>query len=257
MAMNTIRVLVTGGNSGLGLATCKHFIAKGARVASLDIAQSCTTDITPNLYLQADVSKENEIKTAMDRVHKEFNGKLDLLVNCAGVSCVYLTYNHDKKQIHSLDEFQRIINVNVTGTFNVIRLACSLLAKPQAKANEEHEDSNSSLIIMTSSILAFDGTMGQVAYSASKGAIRSMTLPLARELASVGIRVCTIAPGVMQTPMLNVAPEKAIDILLKITPFPKRFGKPVEYAMLVDSIYNNQFINGTTVRIDGALRMQS
>ncbi|KAI0989088.1 hypothetical protein GJ496_003566 [Pomphorhynchus laevis] len=259
MAMNTIRVLVTGGNSGLGLATCKHFIEKGARVASLDIAQSCITDITPNLYLQADVTKENEIQTAMDRVRNEFNGGLDLLVNCAGVSCAYLTYNHNKKRMHSLEEFQRILNVNVTGTFNVIRLACSLLAKPQTKENadEVHEDSNSSLIVMTSSIAAFDGTIGQAAYSASKGAIRSMTLPLARELASVGIRVCTIAPGVMQTPLLNVASKKAIDVLSKITPFPKRLGKPEEYAMLVDSIYSNQFLNGTTVRIDGALRMQS
>lgn len=263
MSSLPIRALVTGGSSGLGLATCLHLLrTKGARVASLDKKESPHSEIR---HIKADVTNEGQVKEALAQVEREFEGGLDLLVNCAGVSCAYLTYNHNRQRVHNLDDFRKLLEVNVTGTFNVIRHTCRLLAKPNVVTplQEDEEgvegdpltaDDGGSLIVNTGSIAAFDGQIGQVAYAASKGAISSMTLPLSRELASIGVRVCCIAPGPMRTPMLDALSSKAIDTLSRMTPYPKRPGRPEEYAMLVDALYRNHFMNGAVIRLDGALR---
>lgn len=201
-------------------------------------------------FAPADVVSEADVKSAVSLARKRF-GKLDLAVNCAGIAVATKTYNINKDLPHSLEDFQRVINVNIAGTFNVIRLAVAAMGK-----NEPDADGHRGCIINTASVAAFDGQVGQAAYSASKGGIVGMTLPIARDLAPIGIRVITIAPGLFSTPLLTSLPEKVISFLARQVPFPSRLGDPAEFAHLVTSLAENPMINGEVIRLDGAIRMQ-
>lgn len=247
--------LVTGGASGLGKATVERLIKLGGRVVLCDLPTSKGQEVAQALgdnvaFAPVDVTSEADVNAALDLTKKKF-GRLDNTVNCAGIGVAYKTYNFNKKLAHSLEDFQRVLNVNLAGTFNVVRLAVGLIGE-----NEPNADGQRGVIINTASIAAYDGQIGQVAYAASKAGIVGLTLPLARDLATQGIRVCTIAPGIFKTPMLDQLPEKAIAFLCKSVPFPQRLGEPSEYAHLVSSIMENTMFNGEVIRLDGAIRMQ-
>lgn len=197
--------------------------------------------------LVADVSNEEQMKASIAKAMDTF-GKLDITVNCAGIAIASRTLS--KKGPHSFEQFAKVINVNVLGTFNSIRLSAEAMSK-----NAPDADGCRGVIVNTASIAAFDGQIGQAAYAASKGAVAAMTLPIARDLSSFGIRVCTIAPGLFLTPMLAGLPEQVQTELASTVPFPKRLGQPDEYAQLVQSIIENNMLNGEIIRIDGALRM--
>lgn len=246
---------VTGGASGLGLGTAQRFIREGAKVMIADLPSSKGTDVASQLgnsaaFAPMDVTSEKDVTEALQLTKKKFQ-KLDVLVNAAGVACAFKVYNFNKNRPHNLEDFQRIINVNTVGTFNVIRLAVELMYE-----NTPNEDGQRGVVVNTASVAAFDGQIGQAAYSASKGGVVGMTLPMARELAKSGIRVVTIAPGLMNTPMLQALPEKVRAFLSETVPFPTRLGSPDEYAMLVQQIVENPLLNGEVIRLDGALRMQ-
>ncbi|CAD1480882.1 unnamed protein product, partial [Heterotrigona itama] len=196
------------------------------------------------------VTSTDDVTAAIDTINEKFN-KLNVVVNAAGIAVAHKVYNFNTQSPHQADTFMKVLNVNTFGTFNVIRLSLPLLYK-----NKPDEDGERGVIINTASIAAFDGQIGQVAYSASKGAIVGMTLPLARDLAKVGIRVVTIAPGIFDTPMLGSLPEKVRQFLMRTVPFPNRLGKPDEYANLTKHIVENHLLNGEVIRLDGALRMQ-
>lgn len=244
---------VTGAAQGLGRATALRLGSLGAKVCvvdrSADAAAATAKEIGENaLPLVADVSNEEHMKAAVAKAMETF-GKINGTVNCAGIAIAAKTLS--KKGPHSMDQFAKVINVNVMGTFNSIRLTAEAMSK-----NAPDADGARGVIINTASIAAFDGQMGQAAYAASKGAVAAMTLPIARDLASTGIRVCTIAPGLFLTPMLAGLPEAVQTELAATVPFPKRLGRPDEYAQLVQSIIENPMLNGDIIRIDGALRMQ-
>ena len=246
--------LVTGGASGLGRATVQRLARSGCKVVMFDLPSSdgenVAAEIGHNCIFQpGDVTSPTDVSSAIERVQSL--GSLGITVNCAGVGIAVKTYNQHKDRIHSLEEFQRVIDVNVCGTFNVIRLAAQCMAQNQPKEHGER-----GVIINTASIAAFEGQIGQAAYGASKGAIVSMTLPIARDLAACGIRVVTIAPGLFETPLLGSLPEKVRNYLGKQAPFPNRLGDPDEYAHLVEAIADNQMLNGTVIRLDAAIRMQ-
>ncbi|XP_043587348.1 3-hydroxyacyl-CoA dehydrogenase type-2-like [Bombus pyrosoma] len=205
-------------------------------------------NIVCNFVLQ--VTSPDDVNAALDTIRKKFN-RLDVIVNAAGIACAHKIYNSNTDTPHSIEDFENVLKVNVAGTFNVTRLSISLMYK-----NTPDEDGQRGVIINTASVAAFEGQMGQVAYSASKGAIVSMTLPLARDLAKIGIRVVTIAPGIFDTPMLGSLPEKVRVYLKKTVPFPNRLGDPDEYAKLAQHIVENHLLNGEVIRLDGALRMQ-
>jgi 3-hydroxyacyl-CoA dehydrogenase / 3-hydroxy-2-methylbutyryl-CoA dehydrogenase len=202
------------------------------------------------VFNPTDVTSEADVKKAIEMAKSNF-GSLNVLVNCAGIGVAFLTYNMNKKRTHILEDFQRVINVNLVGTFNTIRLACDAFSQ-----NTPNEDGQRGVIVNTASIAAFDGQRGQAAYSASKAGVVGMTLPIARDLSTMGVRVCTIAPGLFDTPMLASLPDKARKFLAETVPFPQRLGKPDEYAQLVQSIVENPMLNGEVIRLDGALRMQ-
>lgn len=253
--MKNIVTLVTGGASGLGRACAERISACGGRVLLCDLptskGESVAQEIGPAVtFAPVDVTSENDVKNAL-LIAKDKFGKLDCVVNCAGIGVAYKIYNFNKDVPHSLEDFTKVIMVNTVGTFNVIRLAVGLIG-----LNTPNEDGNRGVIINTSSVAAFEGQMGQVAYSASKGAIVGMTLPLARDLSTQGIRVVTIAPGLFDTPLLSSLPDKVRHFLAKSVPHPKRLGKPEEFALLVQSIIENPLLNGEVIRLDGALRMQ-
>ena len=205
---------------------------------------------TNAIFNPTDVTKEDDVKKALEVARSNF-GKLDVLVNCAGIGVAFRTYNINKKRAHALEDFQKVINVNLVGTFNAIRLACDSFA-----LNEPNKDGQRGVIVNTASVAAYDGQIGQAAYAASKGGVVSMTLPIARDLSNMGVRVCTIAPGLFNTPMLASLPEKVKKFLASTVPFPSRLGDPSEYAQLVQSIVENPMLNGEVIRLDGALRMQ-
>lgn len=196
------------------------------------------------------VTSADDVNAAVEQIETQFK-KLDVIVNAAGIACAHKVFNFNTNEPHKLEDFANLLKVNVSGTFNVIRLCLPLIYK-----NTPNADGQRGVIINTASIAAFDGQMGQVAYSASKGAIVGMTLPLARDLAKPGIRVVTIAPGLFDTPMLGSLPEKVRSYLTKTVPFPKRLGKPDEYGQLAQHIIENSLLNGEVIRLDGALRMQ-
>ncbi|XP_043916459.1 3-hydroxyacyl-CoA dehydrogenase type-2 [Protopterus annectens] len=247
--------MVSGGASGLGRATVERLVKQGASAVILDLPSSEGANVAKEIgehcvFAPADVTSENDVQNAMALAKEKF-GRLDIAVNCAGIAVAMKTYNMKKDTPHSLEDFQRVISVNIAGTFNVIRLAAGLMGK-----NEPDTDGHRGVVVNTASVAAFDGQVGQAAYSASKGGIVGMTLPIARDLAPVGIRVVTIAPGLFATPLLATLPEKVQTFLARQVPFPSRLGNPEEYAHLVQTIIENPMLNGEVIRLDGAIRMQ-
>ncbi|XP_020375700.2 3-hydroxyacyl-CoA dehydrogenase type-2 [Rhincodon typus] len=247
--------LVTGGASGLGRATVERLVQQGASAVIVDLPTSEGASVAQALgescvFAPADVTSEADVKSAVALAKEKF-GRLDIAVNCAGIAVAVKTYNFKKEIAHSLEDFQRVINVNIAGTFNVIRLAVAEMGR-----NEPDADGQRGVVVNTASVAAYDGQVGQAAYSASKGGIVGMTLPIARDLAPQGIRVVTIAPGLFSTPLLAGLPEKVRNFLARQVPFPSRLGNPAEYAHLVQSIVENPMLNGEVIRLDGAIRMQ-
>lgn len=242
--------LITGGASGLGLATARRLSAAGARVAIIDLPNSAGEEIAAELgglFLPADVTSSEEVAAAVASAHAV--APLRVVVNCAGIAPPAKVLDRDGNPA-DLDTFERVIRINLVGTFNVISQAAAVMAQSRPT-----ESGDRGVIVNTASVAAFDGQIGQPAYSASKGGVHAMTLPIARELARHGIRVCTIAPGIMETPMLAGLPQAAQDSLGQQVPYPSRLGRPDEYAALVEHIVANGYLNGETIRLDGAIRM--
>jgi NAD(P)-dependent dehydrogenase (short-subunit alcohol dehydrogenase family) len=242
--------LVTGGASGLGAATARMAAENGGKVVIADMQQDAGENLAKELggrFVKCDVTAEADGKAAVALALKEFGG-LQVLVNCAGIALAERTIG--KEAPHDLARFARVITVNLIGTFNMIRLAADAMAKAGPNAAGER-----GVIVNTASVAAYDGQIGQAAYSASKGGVVGMTLPVARDLSRNGIRVCTIAPGIFETPMLLGLPKEAQDSLGKQVPFPSRLGRPAEYAQLARAIIENEMLNGETIRLDGAIRM--
>jgi NAD(P)-dependent dehydrogenase (short-subunit alcohol dehydrogenase family) len=243
--------LITGGASGLGLATAQMIVENGGNVVIIDINEEAGKNVETDkiLFVKTDVSNEEQVQNAIDLAIKTFGG-LHGVCNCAGVGPAQRVVG--KNGPHSLEFFSKVVSINLIGTFNVIRLVTNVMQN-----NEPNEDGERGVIINTASVAAFDGQIGQAAYSASKGGIVAMTLPIARELARMGIRVMTIAPGIFETPLLSSLPQEAQDSLGKQVPFPSRLGRPSEYANLVKHIIENLMLNGEVIRLDGAIRMNS
>jgi NAD(P)-dependent dehydrogenase (short-subunit alcohol dehydrogenase family) len=244
--------LVTGAGSGLGAATARRLARAGARVVLIDVDEKGGRAVAAELgsaaaFMQADVTDEAQVASAVRSAREQF-GAVHGAINCAGVAPAERVLG--KTGPHRLEIFQRVINVNLVGTFNVIRLAAQAMTE-----NEPSGDGERGVIVNTASVAAFEGQIGQAAYSASKAAVAGMTLPIARELARFGIRVMTIAPGIFETPMLAAMTAEVRGSLGAQVPFPPRLGKPDEYAALVEHIVANPMLNGGTIRLDGALRM--
>ncbi|XP_032475055.1 3-hydroxyacyl-CoA dehydrogenase type-2 [Phocoena sinus] len=247
--------VITGGASGLGLATAERLVGQGATAVLLDLPNSDGETQAKKLgkncaFAPADVTSEKDVQAALTLAKEKF-GRVDVAVNCAGIAVASKTYNLKKSQAHTLEDFQRVLNVNLIGTFNVIRLVAGEMGR-----NEPDQGGQRGVIINTASVAAFEGQVGQAAYSASKGGIVGMTLPIARDLAPMGIRVMTIAPGLFGTPLLTTLPDKVRNFLASQVPFPSRLGDSAEYAHLVQAIIENPFLNGEVIRLDGAIRMQ-
>jgi NAD(P)-dependent dehydrogenase (short-subunit alcohol dehydrogenase family) len=252
MEINANTFLVSGGASGLGGATSTLLAKSGANVVIADInkdkGEALATDLGANArFVECNVTDEDSVKRAVAAAVSGF-GKLNGAINCAGIGVAERTVGKDGP--HSLASFKRIIEVNLIGTFNVLRLAAAQMASQEPNAGGER-----GVIINTASIAAFDGQIGQAAYSASKGGIVGMTLPIARDLMKLGIRVVTIAPGLFDTPLLAGLPEDVKKVLGAQVPFPPRLGSPAEYAALAKHILENEMLNGEVIRLDGALRM--
>ena len=252
MQINGAAAVVTGGASGLGEATTRRLTAAGAEVTILDKNADLGEALAKELgggtkFVPTDVTDEAQVTEAVALAGE--TAPLRMAINCAGVGSAMRTISRDGTP-HALDVFQFVVNVNLIGTFNVIRLAASAMSKTEPLDNGER-----GVIVNTASIAAFDGQIGQLAYSASKGGVAALTLPVARDLSPVGIRVNTIAPGLMDTPLLGLLPEDQRQALGNGVLFPKRLGSPDEFAALVQSIVENAYINGETIRIDGGLRM--
>ncbi|MGD6775668.1 3-hydroxyacyl-CoA dehydrogenase [Sutcliffiella horikoshii] len=246
--------LVTGGASGLGEATVRNIVSKGGKAVVADLSEARGEILKEELgdsilFVKSDVTKEEDVRKALDNGMETF-GYINTVVNCAGIGVAQKVLN--RKGPHSLEDFSKVISINLIGSFNVIRLAAERM-----KENEPNAEGERGVVVNTASVAAFDGQIGQAAYSASKGGIVGMTLPIAREFASFGIRVMTIAPGLFHTPMFDSLPAEARDSLGKMVPFPSRLGYPEEYAQLVQSIIENPMLNGDTIRLDGAIRMQA
>lgn len=244
--------IVTGGSSGLGEAVVRSMASDGARVAILDVqvdgGMAIAKELGKNVaFIKADISDRDDAQDAINRVVDLF-GSVNVAVNCAGVVNPGKLLGKDGPL--PIDSFNRVIQINLTGTMNISGLAAEQMVK-----NTPNEDGEKGVIINTASVAAYDGQIGQVAYSASKAGVAGMTLPLARECADYGIRVMAIAPGIFFTPMVKGMPEKVQESLGKMVPFPKRLGKPDEYAKLVKHIIENPMLNGEVIRLDGAIRM--
>jgi NAD(P)-dependent dehydrogenase (short-subunit alcohol dehydrogenase family) len=242
--------LVTGGASGLGAATAQMAAANGAKVVIADLQAEAGEKLAKEIggkYCKCDVTSEADGKAAVEAAVKDFGG-IHVLVNCAGIGVAERTVGKDAP--HDLARFTKVISINLIGTFNMIRLAADAMIKAGPNAAGER-----GVIINTASVAAYDGQIGQAAYSASKGGVVGMTLPIARDLSRNGVRVVTIAPGLFLTPMLLGLPKEAQESLGKQVPFPSRLGKPEEYASLAKHIVENEMLNGETIRLDGAIRM--
>lgn len=244
--------LVTGAASGLGAASARQLIAAGSKVVLADMNQEAGAALAAELganavFVATDVTDEASAQAAVNTAVSQF-GALHGLVNCAGIAPGEKVLG--KEGPHRLASFSKCIQVNLIGSFNMLRLAAEAMAK-----NEPNAQGERGLIINTASVAAFEGQLGQAAYSASKGGIVAMTLPVARELARHGIRVMVIAPGIMETPMLLGMAQEVQDALGKMVPFPSRLGKPAEYAKLVQHIAENSYLNGEVIRLDGAIRL--
>ncbi|UNL83541.1 3-hydroxyacyl-CoA dehydrogenase [Priestia koreensis] len=252
MKGNECRAFITGGASGLGEATIKMIIENGGKAVIADVAEEKAERLRKELgdrvwFVKTDVTSENSVQEALQEA-VNLMGEVNVVVNCAGIAIAEKVAG--KRGVHSLESFSRTISINLIGTFNVIRLAAEKMI-----GNEPSDQGERGLIINTASVAAYEGQIGQAAYSASKGGVVGMTLPIARELASHGIRVVSIAPGLFHTPMFDALPEEARTSLGKTVPFPSRLGLPEEYAHLVKSIVENIMLNGETIRLDGAIRM--
>jgi 3-hydroxyacyl-CoA dehydrogenase / 3-hydroxy-2-methylbutyryl-CoA dehydrogenase len=247
--------VVTGAASGLGRAAAEKLVNGGAKVVIVDMNAEAGAKAVEELgaanasFVQLDVSSGSDVEAAFEKILADL-GRVDICVNCAGIGIAAKTLDRDGNP-HDLDLYRKVIEVNLIGTFNVSRCAAAAMAR-----NEPDQKAERGVIINTASIAAFDGQMGQVAYSATKGGIVGMTLPMARDLSSVGIRCNTIAPGVMATPLLLSAPQQVQDGIVSGIPFPKRLGEPSEFGQLVVHMVENSYLNGETVRLDGAVRMQ-
>jgi NAD(P)-dependent dehydrogenase (short-subunit alcohol dehydrogenase family) len=251
MKINGSVALVTGGASGLGEATVRQLVSQGGRVVIVDRNADYGEQLAAELgdaaiFARADVSNADEVQAAVEQATSI--GTLRAAINCAGIGMAMRTVGRDGTP-HDLEVFQRIISVNLVGTFNVLRLAASAMSK------NEPEDGERGVVVNTASVAAFDGQIGQVAYSASKGGIVGMTLPAARDLSKAQIRVVTIAPGTFDTPLLGSLPEEIRAALAATIPHPSRLGRPQEFGALACHILENSYINGEIIRLDGALRM--
>ncbi len=252
MEVKGLTALITGGASGLGEACARRLVAQGAQVLLLDLNEEKGNALSQELgeaaqFLKVNVADESAVQNAVETALGNF-GAIHVAINCAGVAAAIKTVG--KEGPHPLDTFNKVIQVNLIGTFNVIRLAAHAMER-----NEPNSQGERGVIINTASVAAFDGQVGQAAYAASKGGIVGMTLPIARDLARSGIRVVTIAPGLFNTPLLAALPEEAKESLGKQVPFPSRLGEPAEYAQLAQQIVENSMLNGETIRLDGAIRM--
>lgn len=244
--------LITGGASGLGAATAEYLVAQQAAVILVDLNVAQGEILQQRLGQQAtfyavDVTNEQEVSDLFSQIRNQ-HGTIHGLINCAGIAPSSKIFG--RQGIHDLALFQKVLNINVIGSFNTIRFATQMMAENECDGTVAR-----GVIINTASVAAYEGQIGQAAYAASKGAIVAMTLPLARELAQYAIRVMTIAPGIMQTPMLEGFPESVQQALGQMVPFPSRLAKPQEFAALVGHIIENEYLNGEVIRLDGALRM--
>jgi len=252
MDPKSVKAVVTGGASGLGRATVMRIIAAGGHAAILDLASSSGADLAKTLgtravFTPADVTNGPAVEGALETARASMDG-VNVLVNCAGIGTPMKTFG--KQGPARLEDYTRVVTVNLIGTFNCIRLAAAVMARNTPTAEGER-----GVVVNTASVAAFDGQIGQAAYSASKGGIVGMTLPVARDLAELGIRVVTIAPGIFDTPLLATLPEPVRISLGKQVPFPSRLGRADEYAALALHIVENVMLNGETIRLDGAIRM--
>jgi NAD(P)-dependent dehydrogenase (short-subunit alcohol dehydrogenase family) len=246
MKLENVKAVITGAGSGLGEGTARYLNDHGAKLLLIDLNEEGLKKVANQLnadYFAGDVSNETEMQKAIEN----FDG-LNCLVNCAGIAVGAKVVS--SRGMHSLSLFEKVLNVNLLGSFNMLRLCADKM-----QTNDADHEGEKGVIINTASVAAYDGQIGQAAYSASKGGIVGMTLPIARELAAHGIRVNTIAPGLFLTPMLSGMSEEVQKSLIATTVFPKRLGTPLEYAMLVESILTNVLLNGETIRLDGSVRL--
>ena len=254
MNMSEVKAIITGGASGLGEATVRRIVKRGGKAAIFDLNGEKAAQLIEELgegsvwYAETDVTDAAQVEQETAAVIERF-GSVNLVVNCAGIGTPGKVVSKGEPQ--RLEQFEKVIRINLIGSFNVLRVAAAAMQK-----NEPNDNGERGVIISTASVAAYEGQIGQAAYSASKGGIVSMTLPIAREFARDGIRVMAIAPGLMKTPMVAGLPEAAIASLESAVPFPARLGRPSEYAQLVESIIENPMLNGETIRLDGAIRMQ-
>ena len=244
--------LITGGASGLGLATAKRLLSSGAKIMLVDLNEENVKKAAeslgdPTAFAIANVTEEDSVQNCIETA-KELFGGIHIVVNCAGIGSASKTVGKDGA--HPLNYFKLVVDINLTGTFNVLRLAAVEMGN-----NDPGEDGECGVIVNTASVAAFDGQIGQAGYSASKAGVVGMTLPIARDLARMGIRVNTIAPGIFDTPMMARATDEVRKPLIEMTQFPKRLGLPDEFAALVQHIVENPFLNGETIRLDGGIRM--
>ncbi|KAK5574904.1 hypothetical protein RB653_010158 [Dictyostelium firmibasis] len=255
MKINGKTFIVTGGASGLGLETSRHLSSLGANIFIMDMNEENGRKVVEELgsdktmFSSVDITLEDSVKLSLEHCLKKFK-EIHGVINCAGIAAAMRVVKRDG-EIHPLDLFTRVVMVNLIGTFNVIRLVADIINK-QNKSNDEEEKG---VFIMTASIAAFEGQVGQSAYSASKSGVVGMTLPMAREFATLKIRINTIAPGTFETPMIGMLPQTAIKSINDSIPFPSRMGKPKEYAFLCQHLIENTYINGEVIRLDGALRL--
>jgi NAD(P)-dependent dehydrogenase (short-subunit alcohol dehydrogenase family) len=251
MQIDGSTILITGGSSGLGAACMEMLARRGAQVIVADLSPprgGVPTEIADRvLFVRTDVTSEADMRAAITAGEERF-GPLRGAVACAGV--LHAERVLGRAGIASFEDFRRVIDINLNGTFNMVRLAAEAIAK-----SEPQEDGLRGVLVMTSSVSAFDGQIGQASYSASKGGVASLTLPLAREFGQHGIRVVSIAPGIFETPMMQAAPDKVRQSLVEQIPFPKRFGHAEEFASFVCHIFENNMLNGSVLRLDGAVRM--
>jgi NAD(P)-dependent dehydrogenase (short-subunit alcohol dehydrogenase family) len=250
MQLNQVKALVTGGVSGLGLAVVRHIIENGGRAVMLDINDEAGAAAEADLgakYIRTDVTSESGVAASVKQA-EEINGGLNVAVNCAGIIGAGRVLGREAPM--ALDFFSTTIMVNLVGSFNVAKAAANLM-----QHNEPLDDGERGVIISTASVAAYEGQIGQAAYSASKGGIVGMTLPMARELSRFGIRVMSIAPGIFWTPMVDGMPEHIQESLAASIPFPSRLGRAEEFAVLAGNIMESTYLNGTTIRLDGAVRL--
>jgi NAD(P)-dependent dehydrogenase (short-subunit alcohol dehydrogenase family) len=251
MKINGVAAVITGGASGLGAATARELAKAGAKVAIFDRTEELGEQVAKELggvFCKADVTSEEQINAAFEKA-RAAHGQERILVNCAGTGIAQRTVSKGRE--HPMSSFELIIRINLLGTFMCITKA----AAGMSSLEPVDADGQRGVVINTASVAAFDGQIGQAAYSASKGGVVGMTLPIARDLAQIGVRCCTIAPGLFNTPLLGSAPEEVRKALGAQVPFPARLGNPEEYALLARQIVENDMLNGETIRLDGAIRM--